>query len=295
MTRAKTPGRGSLLGLALAGSLAASLAAAAPAGAASASPAPSPAPSMATVSGAVRSVNYSHKTLTLQGAHGTVTVALASGGRVQVHGLPAGLNAVHVGMLAFAEGSPSGAGWMSAKLVQGLVVGHQQTVVTGVVSTVDAAGAAIVVEPGPYLRAVVLVPAGASLLRGGKPVALYGVRPGAVVTVHGYQDVQDPAEVVATSATFQSAQFNPDLRGSLAGVDATRRLLTVRTGSGKVVVVSVPVSAPVLAGGEAFTIDGLQPGTGVSVAFARNSLGQVARTSGGVAVARIVADDQSAY
>jgi hypothetical protein len=174
-----------------------------------------------------------------------------------------------------------------------VVLGHQQTVVTGTVSTVDAAGAAIVVEPGPYLRAVVFVPAGASLHRGGKPVALRAVRPGTVVTVHGYQDVQDPAEVVATSATFQSAQFSPDLRGSIASVDATRGLLTVSTGSGKVVVF-VPVTAPVLAGGQAFTLDGLQPGTGVRVAYAR-SLGHVVRTAGGVAVARIVADDQSAY
>ncbi|HEX4427853.1 MAG TPA: hypothetical protein VHZ96_01140 [Frankiaceae bacterium] len=295
MARAQTPGRGTLLGLAAAGCVAASVAATVAAAAPAVAASTSATPSMTTVSGAVRSVDYAHKRFTLQGTHGSVTVSLASGARVQVHGLATPLSAMRVGMLAFAEGSPAGAGRMSAKLVQGLLVAHQQTVVTGVVSTVDAAGATIVVEPGPYLRAVVLVPSGASLRRGGKPVALGAVRAGAVVTVHGYQDVQDPAEVVATSATFQSAQFSADLRGSVVSVDATRRLLKVRSGSGKVTVVSVPLTAPVLAGGEAFALDGLQPGTGVSVAFARAFAGRVVRTSGGLAVARIVADDQAAY
>jgi hypothetical protein len=290
MTRAHTSGRGTLLGLVLTGSLAVSLAAV-PAGAAHASTASA----ITTVSGAVRSLNYAHKTFTLQGIHGTVTVSLASGGRVQVHGLAVALSAMRVGMLAFAEGSPAGTGRMLAKLVQGVVLGHQPTVITGTVSTVDAAGAALVVEPGPYLRAVVFVPAGAALRRDGKPVRLGAVRAGAVVTVHGYQDVQDPSEVVATSATFQSATFTPDLRGTIVRVDAPRHLLTVRTGGVRVVSVSVPATAPVLAGGQAFTLDGLQPGTGAGVGFARDSNGHVLRTASGVAVARIVADDQSAY
>jgi hypothetical protein len=198
-------------------------------------------------------------------------------------------------MMAFAEGSPAGVGRVAAKLVQGLALIRQRSILTGTVSTVDAAGATLVVEPGPYLRAVVFVPSGSALRRDGKPVALGSVRAGAVVTVHGFQDVQDPSEIVATAASFQSAEFTPDLRGSIARVDATHQLLAVRTASGKVVTVSVPPTTPVLAGGQAFSLDGLQPGTGVSVAYTRDGRGQIQRTTGGVATARIVADDRSAY
>ena len=249
---------------------------------------------MSTVSGPVRSMNYAQGTFTLQSTHGTVTVAMASGARVQVHGLPANLQAVQVGMLAFAEGSPAGTGKVSAKLVQGFVLGHAQSVVTGIVSSVDAAGAQLVVEPGPYLRAVAFVPAGAKLTRGGKSVALSTVRPGAVVTVHGFADAMDSSEVVVTSASFQSATFTPDLSGTVASVDAAHRLLTVHTAAGSKLV-SVPLTAPVLAGGEAFTLDGLQPGTGVRVAYVRDALGHVVRTASGQPVARIVADAQAAY
>lgn len=287
MARVQTPGRGVLLGLVLAASTAASLTVAGPAIAASTP--------MSTVSGPVRSVDYAHRTITLQAPHATVTVALATGGRVQVHGLATALSAVHVGMLAFAEGSPAGSGRVSAELLQGVTLSRHQTVVTGTISTVDAAGATVVVEPGPYLRAVVFLPSGASLRRAGKSVALSSVRAGAVVSVRGFQDVQDPSEVVATSASFQSAQFTPDLRGSIVRVDATRQLLAVRAASGKVVTVSVPATTPVLAGGQAFSLDGLQPATGVSVAYTRDSRGQILRTSAGIAIARIVADDQSAY
>ena len=168
------------------------------------------------------------------------------------------------------------------------------TVVTGTVSSVDTAHAQLVIEPGPYLRAVADVPSGAALTRGGKPVALSSVRPGTVVTVHGYAYANHPGEVVVTSAAFQSATFTPDLKGSVGAVSATHRTLTVHTSAGSKTV-SVPVTAPVLAGVEAFTLDGLQPGTGVSVAFARDASGKVVHTASGLPVARIVADAQAAY
>jgi hypothetical protein len=168
------------------------------------------------------------------------------------------------------------------------------TVVTGTVSSVDTTHAQLVIAPGPYLRAVADVPSGATLTRGGQRVALSSIRPGAVVTVHGYAKASDPNEVVVSSANFQSATFTPDLKGSVAGVDAAHRTLKVSSASGAKVV-SVPVTAPVLAGREAFTLDGLQPRTGVSVAFVRDASGKVVHTSSGLPVARIVADAQSAY
>ncbi len=148
--------------------------------------------------GTVTAVNAANGTLTVQGAHGTVTATLAAGAAVFVNGTATGLSAVQTGMTVWIKLSAH----MQVTLVDATAASAPQTqTVTGTLTAV--------VQPQAGFHGVVTIQPPAD----GTPVTA-AVPPQAVI-LYG-----------STSATFSALQVGQSVQAELTGGLITRITIT---------------------------------------------------------------------
>lgn len=237
----------------------------------------------APLQGRVVSVNTSANTFTLSQPNqpdqvvqvSPSTTIVKNGQQVQLSNLQAGDN-VQV------QAQQQGGQWVASNVTvtpTSQVAGSAQQSLQGTVVAVNTGTDTISLRTAGGAQQQVSVPPGATIQKDGRSVPLTSLKPGDQVQVMAQpQNGKMTASQVMVTAPASQASMGQPLEGTVTNVNATNRMLTIRTSSGQSHQVTVGPQASIRRNGQAVSLSALQQGDRVQVFAARQNGRLVADT-----------------